>query len=261
MRRLLVVPMLVALFGACDLEAPPTVIRGYLVGSQPIDGATVKIFELDENGDPVDLIPEKHGILNPDHDSPFPGAVAVNGEFEINVGDFSGPFLLQATGGQIKEYWHASPRPLGEDIHTNVVVQDWYAEHYTNVTMSPLTEIAYQLARSRYAEKYEPSFLEVMRISNRIIEKHVQMYSEEKLYSISRTRPSNKMKFDTAPELYAIALHAFASVAHDWESRLTSGYFTSRADPKFVGGYSSYGLKRPPEIIDKHGQEFVEAGS
>ncbi|MCG8421039.1 MAG: hypothetical protein MJE77_24215 [Proteobacteria bacterium] len=219
--------MLVAMFGACDLKPPPTIIRGYLVGSQPIDGATVKVFELGENGEPVDLIPDKHGIPNSDKDSRFPAAVTVNGEFEINVGDFSGPFVLQATGGKIQEFWHEAPRFLPEDPHTHIVIKDWYAEDYETITMSPLTEIAYQLARARHQNGSESDFLQSMVESTRIIEEHVHMYSEQWLYSISRTRPSHRMKNSKPEDRYSVVLYALASVARKWESDLTIGPMTS----------------------------------
>ncbi|MCG8422117.1 MAG: hypothetical protein MJE77_29695 [Proteobacteria bacterium] len=184
-------------------------VDGYIGAAQPIAGAFIDIYRLDDRtGELVDQYPIA-STLAPSN---------TNGEFRIPDVALSGTLLFVARGGEVKEYWSLIPAPLHLS-HLTAIVGYWTGTR--PVTITPWTTLTHELATARYhrgeAETFGAAVHDAERLLyehfiGRVIEAHTENHCPAYLNCL---RPSAKL-FEPPERLpesdtYALTLIALSA--------------------------------------------------
>ncbi|MHB8883364.1 MAG: hypothetical protein ACYC69_17885, partial [Thermodesulfovibrionales bacterium] len=101
----------------------------------PVAGATVTVFNINSNGTKGAQI----GTAVTD----------AQGNFSMNVGDHSGSFMLQMSGGRYIDEATGTTTTMGSgDVMTAMVPFMTAGENVSNIQMTPLTSMAQQMAQN-----------------------------------------------------------------------------------------------------------------
>ncbi|MCG8423707.1 MAG: hypothetical protein MJE77_37895 [Proteobacteria bacterium] len=193
--------------GLPDVDKGP--VDGYIGAAQPIAGAFIDIYQLDDRtGELVDRYP----IAS----TPTPSNA--NGEFRIPDMALSGTLLFVARGGEVKEYWSPTPARL-HISHLTAVVEYWIGTR--PVTITPWTTLSHELAAARYRSGEAETFGAAVRDAERLLYRHfignaIGAHSENHCPShLNCLRPSARLfePEDRLPEsdTYALTLIALSA--------------------------------------------------
>jgi len=101
----------------------------------PVSGATVTAFSMNSNG-------TKGGQIGT-------AVTDAQGNYSMNVGNHSGPLMLQMTGGSYIDEATGTTTTMGAgDIMTTVVPSMTAGENLSNIQMTPLTSMAQTIAQN-----------------------------------------------------------------------------------------------------------------
>lgn len=112
--------------------ATTTTISG-LASKGPINGGTVKVFAI-RSGQPAEQIGQS-------------ALTDSSGKFNVPVGAYSGPVMVEVTGGTFTDEATGLPVTLNSSTFLRAVVSDTAAGATTTVAVTPLTELAFRKAK------------------------------------------------------------------------------------------------------------------
>ena len=206
--------------GQQDIDYRETVC-GFLGTAAPIVGAYIDVYQLNERtGELVSLYPiaSTQAPTNAD------------GEFCFNDVELSGALLFRARGGEIHEYWSPEPAQLGVK-HLATAVEHWVGQR--DLTITPWTTLAYEIATARYRNGEENSFYAAVLTAERLLYAHFiggtipvdsRNHCDALLNCLRPTRVPSLPGISTSPESdrYTVTLLSLSSLAFEWSGQSIS---------------------------------------
>ena len=159
--------------GACLVPTGPwpddfgIQFEGIVVGSEPVQGATVEVWKLDGDGNRTG---GPHRTVETD----------AEGRFSLKTGrSFMPPFVITARGGVTSEHWSSEPLALEDDEHVRATLTfAWLLradEPGLPLVLSPLTTTAAALAEARLAEGLDEDIEDAAESAHALLDQHFDL--------------------------------------------------------------------------------------
>jgi hypothetical protein len=179
------------------------VIEGQVMGSEPVAGATVEVWRLDDQGAPAG-----RPLYTAETDAA--------GRYRIEVRLLAPPFLVTARGGTTREYWTDEAISLDADrVSLRAVVDDTWLRvprDVAPITVSPLTTVAAALADQRLVEGLATGYDDAVTQAHALLDGHFDIDMRTAL----RGEPGDGM--DTPVDAgvrHALALAGMSALVHE----------------------------------------------
>jgi hypothetical protein len=176
-----------------------------LVGSEPVRGATIEVWRLDERGEAI--APAVAGC------EPGTGCETEDGRYVMEVGDLVPPYLVTARAGTTGEFWATGAFELRDEVHLQAVVTRWIRRQTGTVVVSPLTTLARGLADRRFELDMEPTYVDAVNHAHEVIGAHFGI-------DPIRTVPASRMDASMTEDVrHALALIGLSSIMAEFAER------------------------------------------
>ncbi len=193
--------------GACQYPTKPwpevngVTLTGVVVGSEPVRGAIIEAWRVDDRG-----VPAAEPLVTTESDAQ--GRFRIEGEPRL-----APPFLVTARRGVTSEYWSGDEVALDDGVHMRAVVTlEWLLDApppEMPFVISPLTTVAAAVAEESLEQGQEPDYAAAATRAHVMLDQHYEI-------DLRRAQPVRESTALVTEEVrHGLVLAGLSGLVHD----------------------------------------------